>query len=126
MAVEKVCGEWANNVETEFVVACIVECSTYEHACDALSANGGWDFGVEQGDPAAVVGLELEVGDVGAFFVLESTAGDFGGSAHGIPQFPIIVAEAPILRPGIAEIAGSTEIGPEGSAGGAMEALLDR
>jgi hypothetical protein len=80
---DEVGDEWADDVDFEVMVAGVVERGARKLRADAMLAEFGWDFGVEEGDPVAV-GLELEECDVAVFLDLEAAVGDFDGlGAHG-------------------------------------------
>lgn len=82
-----------DDVDFEGVVAGVLEGGACQRSGDASSTKRGRDFGVEEGHPSAVVGFELEVGDVAVFLEFESALCDFDGvRAHGTSMIAWTVA----------------------------------
>ena len=89
MPLKVVGGEGADDIDAQMIIAGVFESGSHEHSGYTSSTENGRNLCVKEGNPAAIIGLEVEVGKFAIFFVLESAGRDFVGGAHGRGLFKI-------------------------------------
>jgi hypothetical protein len=74
---QNVLGDGAKNVDFEAVVPGVLEGGSDEFHGEAAAAQLFGDLGVEEGQPALVIGFEFKVAGLAVMDELEAAAGDF-------------------------------------------------
>jgi hypothetical protein len=100
MPLKVVGGEGADDIDAQMIVAGVFESGSHEHSGYTSSAENGRNLCVKEGDPATIIGLEVEVGKFAIFFILKSAGRDFVGGAHGRGLFKITTEDEAALDEG--------------------------